>query len=268
MAQYAYYAHLNPPRHLPSLDRSYRPASLERYARHRRRSRTSPAYRSVTLPGPIRAHSYVDGAEGRSEQMPADLMYASFYSEPGAGRAPELEERGRPALRRDLYEAAATGTDAVPPSSRGSTLPPRSRRGTSASPMETRPNPVVFMAVWALVGLSGLGAAGIHRGSLSQGAFDMDVPARAWNFEPRATPAAFILPPPPPPSASPDRSLYIMHSLGRRSDQVDRYKPSDPPLPPVNMERLIGRLAAWTCTALYLTSRLPQIWKNVCFRIS
>jgi len=27
-------------------------------------------------------------------------------------------------------------------------------------------------------------------------------------------------------------------------------------------ERVIGRVFAWTCTTLYLTSRLPQIWKN------
>jgi len=28
------------------------------------------------------------------------------------------------------------------------------------------------------------------------------------------------------------------------------------------IQRLIGRISAWTCTTLYLTSRLPQIWKN------
>jgi solute carrier family 66 (lysosomal lysine-arginine transporter), member 1 len=28
-------------------------------------------------------------------------------------------------------------------------------------------------------------------------------------------------------------------------------------------ERVIGRIFAWLCTTLYLTSRLPQIWKNV-----
>lgn len=28
-------------------------------------------------------------------------------------------------------------------------------------------------------------------------------------------------------------------------------------------ERIIGRIFAWLCTSLYLTSRLPQIWKNV-----
>lgn len=28
-------------------------------------------------------------------------------------------------------------------------------------------------------------------------------------------------------------------------------------------ERVVGRIFAWLCTTLYLTSRLPQIWKNV-----
>lgn len=27
--------------------------------------------------------------------------------------------------------------------------------------------------------------------------------------------------------------------------------------------QIIGRIMAWTCTVLYLTSRMPQIWKNV-----
>src|SRR5437763_1703107 len=26
----------------------------------------------------------------------------------------------------------------------------------------------------------------------------------------------------------------------------------------------IGRIMAWVCTVLYLNSRMPQIWKNVC----
>ncbi|TDL21509.1 PQ-loop-domain-containing protein, partial [Rickenella mellea] len=29
-----------------------------------------------------------------------------------------------------------------------------------------------------------------------------------------------------------------------------------------NLARLLGRISAWACTTLYLTSRLPQIWKN------
>ena len=48
----------------------------------------------------------------------------------------------------------------------------------------------------------------------------------------------------------------------------------EPPLPPHHRHerpertreekrRVVGRISAWTCTTLYLTSRLPQIWKNV-----
>lgn len=30
-----------------------------------------------------------------------------------------------------------------------------------------------------------------------------------------------------------------------------------------SLERIVGRISAWLCATLYLTSRLPQIWKNV-----
>ena len=36
----------------------------------------------------------------------------------------------------------------------------------------------------------------------------------------------------------------------------------EPPESP-SFKRLFGRTSAWACTTLYLTSRLPQIWKNV-----
>ncbi|CAG8598681.1 13154_t:CDS:2 [Cetraspora pellucida] len=31
---------------------------------------------------------------------------------------------------------------------------------------------------------------------------------------------------------------------------------------PINTQIFIGRIMAWSCTVLYLTSRMPQIWKN------
>lgn len=37
--------------------------------------------------------------------------------------------------------------------------------------------------------------------------------------------------------------------------------PHPPEFP--TFQRTVGRISAWTCTTLYLTSRLPQIWKNV-----
>ena len=36
-----------------------------------------------------------------------------------------------------------------------------------------------------------------------------------------------------------------------------------PPRESPSLERIIGRISSWACTTLYLTSRLPQIWKNV-----
>lgn len=43
------------------------------------------------------------------------------------------------------------------------------------------------------------------------------------------------------------------------------FEKSHPPIPdePPSYDRIIGRMSAWCCTTLYLTSRLPQIWKNV-----
>jgi len=38
--------------------------------------------------------------------------------------------------------------------------------------------------------------------------------------------------------------------------------PDEPEEEAPSMERVIGRIFAWVCTTLYLTSRLPQIWKN------
>jgi len=39
--------------------------------------------------------------------------------------------------------------------------------------------------------------------------------------------------------------------------------PSDDPNDEPSSEQVLGRIFAWLCTTLYLTSRLPQIWKNV-----
>ncbi|ODN83206.1 hypothetical protein L202_01393 [Cryptococcus amylolentus CBS 6039] len=40
-------------------------------------------------------------------------------------------------------------------------------------------------------------------------------------------------------------------------------EPSIPhPEVPFSFQRTVGRISAWSCTTLYLTSRLPQIWKN------
>ncbi len=37
---------------------------------------------------------------------------------------------------------------------------------------------------------------------------------------------------------------------------------------PPSYQHAIGRISAWTCTTLYLTSRRPQIWKDVKLNLS
>lgn len=63
------------------------------------------------------------------------------------------------------------------------------------------------------------------------------------------------------PAHFPFRSSYVL---------VDAPDGTDPGLPKQPQEReqvswqeAIGRVSAWCCTTLYLSSRLPQIWKNV-----
>ncbi|GAA6061780.1 hypothetical protein JCM10212_001386 [Sporobolomyces blumeae] len=57
-----------------------------------------------------------------------------------------------------------------------------------------------------------------------------------------------------------DVSLFIEDTTRREAGDDDRTPPPPPPGP--DWERVIGRASAWLCTTLYLTSRLPQIWRN------
>ncbi|TCD63614.1 hypothetical protein EIP91_005165 [Steccherinum ochraceum] len=46
------------------------------------------------------------------------------------------------------------------------------------------------------------------------------------------------------------------------TEPQDQDHPHEPEDRNEETEYLIGRISAWVCTTLYLTSRLPQIWKN------
>lgn len=49
----------------------------------------------------------------------------------------------------------------------------------------------------------------------------------------------------------------------KEKDAKARKPHQRPPLTPEEKRQILGRISAWACTILYLTSRLPQIWKNV-----
>lgn len=56
-----------------------------------------------------------------------------------------------------------------------------------------------------------------------------------------------------------DLSRVEILTEGGSTNYEDLPRPGGSP----SLRQVIGRLSAWACTTLYLTSRLPQIWKNV-----
>ena len=56
----------------------------------------------------------------------------------------------------------------------------------------------------------------------------------------------------------------VIFADGEEKDDERKFPP-EPPHQDPDFERVLGRIFAWLCTTLYLTSRLPQIWKNVSF---
>jgi hypothetical protein len=121
--------------------------------------------------------------------------------------------------------------------------PRASRRGAT----------MVFMGAWALFGIGTLGMRGYSAESdavvlpgkvlSSSSSTPSSLPFSSLTYE-------------SPPLATVDLVLDTLYF----DDMSEGGLPvAGPPL-----ERVIGRISAWACTALYLASRLPQIWKNVC----
>jgi len=58
-------------------------------------------------------------------------------------------------------------------------------------------------------------------------------------------------------------SYYTTVEIPEGTYKAHDHGHEDPPPESPSFKRLFGRTSAWACTTLYLTSRLPQIWKNV-----
>lgn len=161
---------------------------------------------------------------------------------------------------------------------------------SSSTTTGSRTAGVVLMSLVGALALRGIGPS-IVRSGIALGR-ERDTPGGRVLWEVAA-------PPPPPPdfysalplsSSNEDASLVVflddpLPSLTERPSGVDAIfssskhhdKPSTsapspspspphhgyPPSGPIPWDRLLGRISAWTCTVLYLTSRMPQIWKNV-----
>jgi len=124
-----------------------------------------------------------------------------------------------------------------------------------------RASTMVFLSVWALFGIGTLTNRGVQtRSSTSLGKL----------LYPSSSLVSSPIPQVPQALSSPvmntlhifPKSLDDGHTSSKNPEQ-DLPPPPPPGHEDPDLDRIIGRIFAWLCTTLYLTSRLPQIWKNV-----
>lgn len=122
---------------------------------------------------------------------------------------------------------------------------------------------LVLLSLVAVVGIRGLGGSGLDSSLVSASASEA-AGRVVWTSDGRsalAQPKAEVVALPAFPSYTSLEPVFVM---GSPPDHPDRPTgPHHPSRPPPTWQRTVGRVSAWTCTVLYLTSRMPQIWKNV-----
>ncbi|PCH37985.1 hypothetical protein WOLCODRAFT_130602 [Wolfiporia cocos MD-104 SS10] len=179
------------------------------------------------------------GPSFQSAVSPTGRMHAPLHMTFQGSAEEQLPSRGRSLSR----EISASGEDEEWSASK--------RRSSRAS---RKGAGMVFLGVWALFGIGTL--AGGQRGfapstELRTGRvlsnIDMAIPTVA-----EASPFAY--------SGSINVEDVAMPEYVRVGEEIPNDDPSKHP--ERSTEFIIGRISAWICTTLYLTSRLPQIWKN------
>jgi len=119
------------------------------------------------------------------------------------------------------------------------------RRSSRAS---KRGASMIFMGAWALFGI---GTLGIHRYSA-----EIRTPLQTGRVLSLAPPSSL------PPSFTHETPQLSTTNVVFDAPHLEYASQSEQPAHRPSLERVIGRISAWSCATLYLTSRLPQIWKN------
>lgn len=210
--------------------------------------------------------------------------------------------RGRPASdaidmeRGDMQQPYGRSISTSPQAKLKQLLPTSSapatvKRTTSSGGQRPRAAGVVFMSVFLLAGIGRTSWKGLQEGSRrgSGGKGQVIVPQATnsnWNpsilssalprnvqehFESAIIPEGSHIERTDPPTyisitSFPDEAST--NQLNPSSpDKTHTARGTDKGDKPTNgqghYQRIVGRVSAWVCTTLYLTSRLPQIWKNV-----
>lgn len=132
-----------------------------------------------------------------------------------------------------------------------------STRGSRAS---RKGSTMIFLGVWTLFGLGTLAknqqspqsssTTGVGRVLTASNQFESRIPIALNTHSSRDI-------------TSDDFAAKDLDIAGLNLDIFVQGDPSEDPHDDPSSEQVIGRIFAWLCTTLYLTSRLPQIWKNV-----
>lgn len=177
-----------------------------------------------------------------------------------------------------LRQSSATGEGAAgPAANEGPSSSPRvplhrsltrsSQRGTSLS--SARQTGLVLLGIGAFFGFSGYepktslhkrtsyAAAGTGSNAHFSVVLESSVARPNWNMDTVQGPYGLRLV--QDEIFEEERSANLVHYVPTAS-QIDDDRQA---YPPPSWERLVGRISAWTCTILYMTSRLPQIWTNM-----
>jgi hypothetical protein len=299
VTQYFYYGYLKPkprpyPRSLRTVPSTVRRMSIDRGASHYRT--LSAVAANIAATAALAAHqdeqldprythhrirrsssqlheassSHVRGDQEDDEDDVWAPMTASFHSERGAGSSRKrvswsTERFGRRggSVGRHFSRANIVDPDELSPleqssdlergrplareTSESTGLPVDDGRVATHSRASRKGATMVFLAFWALFGIGTLtdvkeSSSHIGRVLSRPNHPVIHVPTP---YKP-PLPTALSIPIPFDDTRTPEHT----HDAGARGERPDT-------------ERIIGRISAWLCTTLYLTSRLPQIWKNV-----
>jgi uncharacterized protein with PQ loop repeat len=131
--------------------------------------------------------------------------------------------------------------------SNSNSVPPRRSRGSnSTTRRSTRGAGIVLLGVTALFGFTSRTPTDVARSIVPSHSSGRALSIPAWDASPIETQ---------------DRSDRSTMSLIYTISTTNQHHHLPPPAP--TWDRIVGRISAWVCTVLYMTSRLPQIWTNL-----
>lgn len=168
---------------------------------------------------------------------------------PTVTRAPSHSEgvgssgRGRPRARESIGTEHGTDTGEQETTTSVRQASRASQRGAS----------IVFLSFWALYGLTAMNSRAPNSLVRSTGRIIGGFPLLMMTTDRTSAivqPAQLSL-----PEAESVVSISKLRVRGSERNETD-----------MSRKRIIGRIFAWICTTSYLTSRLPQIYKNVSLR--